>query len=569
MNSCGGIFGEHEGGGSVQHCVEKKEERMVVCHGTGVGRGIVFGRLHIWRQAQAPEQKGEGRNPKQEERRFQEACEKAREELSALEQKTRAELGEAATMVFATHQLLLEDPLFAGEVQRLIEQEQGTATWAVQQAGERLASQLEALDLEEWRARAADLRDVAGRVLRILQRSSQEGGPLPEEPCILAAEDLAPSDTVQFDSGKILGFAVAQGSLYCHTAILARSRNIPAVVALDRHPEPAWEGLWAALDAEEGCLYLEPTEEQLARLRQRQKAEEKRNQELRHLREAASVTRDGQRVFVCANVGNRQDLEMAVAQGAEGIGLFRTEFLFLEADHWPTEEEQFAVYRRAAEAMAGKRVVIRTLDIGADKQLPYFAFPPEANPALGCRGIRFCLAHPEVFRTQLRAIYRASAYGRTAILYPMISGVEELRRVLAFSVQVRRELAEQGIPTGIVEQGIMVETPAAALLGERLSGMVEFFSIGTNDLAQYTLAADRQNGQMAPYLEGCHPAVWRLVEAAAVWALQAGIRTGVCGDWAGDPAFTKALLSLGVRELSVAPSQILEVRRQIRETDLT
>lgn len=542
---------------------------MIVCQGTGVGRGIVLGTLHVWQQAQFPGANGERRNPEQEERRFRAACGKAREELSRLEQKTREELGEEAALVFSSHQQLLEDPLFAGEVRLLLEQEQGTAEWAVHRAGERLAAQLEALDLEEWRARAADLRDVAGRVWRILQHLPQEKTSLPEIPCILVAEDLSPSDTVQFDSNKILGLAVAQGSLHCHTAILARSRNIPAVVALDHSPQPEWEGLFAALDAEEGYLYLDPTEEQLTRLLRRQEAQRQRQQALQRLREAASVTRDGQRVSVCANVGNRQDLEAAVAQGAEGIGLFRTELLFLESDHWPTEEEQFAVYRKAAEAMAGKRVVIRTLDIGADKQLPYFSLPPEANPALGCRGIRFCLAHPDVFRTQLRAIYRASVYGKIAILYPMLAGEEELSRVLDFSAQIRREMAEQGIPMGTVEQGIMVETPAAALLGGRLAGLVDFFSIGTNDLAQYTLAADRQNGQMASYLEGCHPAVWRLVEEAASWAAKSGIWTGVCGDLAGDPAFTKPLLALGVRELSVAPSQILEVRRQVRETDLT
>ncbi len=539
---------------------------MTVFRGVGVGTGIVLGKLHVWRRERTPEREAGTGDPEQERQRFQAACAQAAQELESLEQRTRESLGEEEAQVFFGHRMLLEDPLFQETVGEILERERASAAWAAHQAGERLAEQLEALEEAEWIARAADLRDVAGQVVGILQHRGQQ--PLPEEPCILAAEDLTPSETAQMDPDRILGLVISQGSLHCHTAILARSRNLPAVVALEAKPVAEWEGCPAALDAERGLLILNPTREQREELEQRQAAEQQRQEELRRLREQPSVTRGGRQVSVCANVGNRSDLEAALAQGADGIGLFRTELLFQEADHWPTEEEQLAVYRQAVESMEGRQVVIRTLDIGADKQLPYEPLEAEENPALGCRGIRFCLARPQVFRTQLRAIYRASAYGRAAILYPMIAGEEELRQVMNLSAQVRAELEQEGIPVGQVEQGIMVETPAAALLGDRLAGLVDFFSIGTNDLTQYTLAADRQNARTAGYFAGCHPAVWRLVEETAAAAARADIWVGVCGDLAGDPAYTVPLLRLGIRELSVAPFQVLEIRRQVRETDL-
>ncbi len=540
---------------------------MTELRGIGVGKGIVLGKLHVWRRGRTPEREPGTGNPERERQRFQDACAQAGQELEALEQRIRESLGEEEAQVFFGHRMLLEDPLFAEMAGEILEKERTSAAWAAHQAGEQLAGQLEALEEAEWVARAADLRDVADRVVGILQHRQRQ--PLPEEPCILAAEDLTPSETAQMDTSRILGMAVSQGSLHCHTAILARSRNLPAVVALEAKPTAEWEGCPAALDAGRGLLILNPTREQLEELEQRREVEQQRQSQLQCLRGLPSVTRDGHPVSVCANVGNQRDLEAALAQGADGIGLFRTELLFLEADHWPAEEEQLAVYRRAVESMEGRQVVIRTLDIGADKQLSYAPLETEENPALGCRGIRFCLARPQVFRTQLRAIYRASAYGRAAILYPMIAGEEELRQVLDFSAQVRGELEQEGIPVGQVEQGIMVETPAAALMGDRLAGLVDFFSIGTNDLTQYTLAADRQNARTAGYFAGCHPAVWRLVEESAAAAARAGIWVGVCGDLAGDPAYTALLLRLGVRELSVAPFQVLEIRRQVRETDLS
>ncbi len=552
---------------------------MDIFRGIGVGAGIVFGKLRLFQRARIPE-KGSGRNWESEWRRFQEACEQAERELAELERHTWEQIGELEAQLFAAQRLLLSDPLWRQAVLDFLQAEQSSAQWAAYQAGEQLAAKLEALEDAEWSARAADLRDMAGRVVRLLRQpeghsrigDQAEGPESPREDsldgCILAAEDLSPSETAQLDAGKVLGIAVSQGSLHCHTAILARSRGIPAVVALGRKPDPDWEGRMAALDAAAGCLYLDPSPEWLDQLQERQQAQKQRQRELEQLRELPSITRDGQEVSVCANVGNLEELEAALAARAEGIGLFRTELLFQSADHWPSEEEQFAFYRRALERMGGRPVVIRTLDIGADKRLPYQEAEAEENPALGCRGIRFCLAHPEIFRTQLRAVLRASAYGQAAVLYPMVSTEEELGQAQEFLSQARRELMQEGVPVGKVLQGIMVETPAAALQGRELAEKVDFFSLGTNDLAQYTLAADRQNARMASYFSGCHPAVWRLVEEAAAAAGQAGISVCVCGDLAGDPAFTEPLLRLGIRQLSVAPSQVLEIRRQVRETSL-
>ncbi|MCJ7834263.1 phosphoenolpyruvate--protein phosphotransferase [Cuneatibacter sp. NSJ-177] len=538
---------------------------MIICRGNSVCGGIAMGKIHLWKKS-LPVEATKGRDPEQEWRRFQEACRTAVRELVILEEKAAREVGEADALVFEAHRMMAEDPGFSDAVKEVLQKESVNAEYAAYFAGEQLAEQLESLEDSYWKARAADIRDVAGRVVRILK--GEDCQCLPEGPCILLAQDLTPSETIQMEKRSLLGVVTSGGSVHSHTAILARSRNLPALVGVEMELDENWEGLSAAVDGERGLLYLDPDPEVLEELALRKAELSRKEEELAAWFGKKSETKDGRQVRICANISGLDDLDLTVVLDADGIGLFRSEFLYLEASDWPSEEAQFAVYKSAAERMAGKRVIIRTVDIGADKQPDYFSMEPEENPALGCRGIRFSLCHPEIFRTQLRAILRAAAYGKISILYPMITSPEELGQVLAFTTQVKKELDTEHVLTGEVEQGIMIETPSAVLLGDRLAEMVDFFSIGTNDLTQYTLAADRQNSLVQDLVPAGLPAVLRMIQMTARSAANQGIWVGICGDLAADTGLTEDFLRMGIEELSVAPHSVWKLRKRVGEISL-
>lgn len=416
------------------------------------------------------------------------------------------------------------------------------------------------------RARAADVKDISERMLRILT-GTDNSLQMIKEPSIIVAEDLAPSETVQLEKDKVLAFVTVHGSLNSHTAILAKTMNIPALIGTPV-PLDKIHGKEAVLDGTKGILYVEPDEAVLADMKERQKKEEEQKALLLQFRGKETVTPSGRKLALYANIGNSKDLAMVLENDAEGIGLFRSEFLYLEKTDYPTEEEQFAVYKTVAETMAGKKVIIRTLDIGADKQASYFGLAHEENPAMGLRAIRICLTRPEVFKTQLRAIFRAGAYGNIAVMYPMIISVEEVRRIKAIAEEVKKELEQQGIAYGEVEQGIMIETPAAVMMSDELAKEVDFFSIGTNDLTQYTLAIDRQNPQLDAFYDAHHPAVLRMIKQVTDNAHKAGIWAGICGELAADLTLTEAFLEMGIDELSVSPGSVLALRKKIREADI-
>ena len=418
------------------------------------------------------------------------------------------------------------------------------------------------------RERAADVRDISERLLTILN-GEETGAVDADEPKIIVAEDLAPSETVQLDKDKVLSFVTVKGSLNSHTAILARTMAIPALVNTSVSLESEMDGRLGIVDGANGTFYVDPDEETLAEMKKRQEEDLSRKQLLLTLKGKENVTLDGQKVMLYANIGNIKDLATVIQNDAGGIGLFRSEFIYLEKEDFPTEEEQFQIYRQVAQTMAGKRVIIRTLDIGADKQCDYFHMEHEENPALGCRAIRICLTRPEIFKTQLRALFRASAFGKIAIMYPMITSVQEVRKIKEIVEEVKAELTSQGVEFGNPEQGIMIETPAAAIISDDLAKEVDFFSIGTNDLSQYTMAIDRQNPQLDLFFDPHHPAVLRMISLVMENAHKAGIWAGICGELGADQSLTKEFLAMGVDELSVSPGSILSLRKIILETNVT
>lgn len=497
-------------------------------------------------------------------KRFESARVKTMENLADMYKKAVLEAGEASAEIFEIHRMMLEDEDYLEGVRTEIESGHVNAEHAVKVTGDRFSGMFAEMEDEYFQARALDIKDVTGQVIDVLTNRKDREQP-ENEPVILAAKDLAPSETVRLEKDKLLGFVIEDGSPNSHTAILARTMNIPAVTGIPVCRE--WDGKIGAIDGEKDTFYIEPDENTLKVLRKKMEKERERENQLRSLKGKETVTRSGKKIRLYANIGSLSDLNEALKQDAEGIGLFRSEFLYLEQDHAPTEEEQFRCYRRAAEMMDGKPVVIRTMDIGADKQVDYLGLGKEENPALGLRAIRICMEQPELLRTQLRAIYRASAYGKLAVMYPMITSAEEVREIKKISAEIRRELIERGIPMGTVEEGIMIETPAAALISDQLAEEVDFFSIGTNDLSQYTMAIDRQNRKLERFFQPHHPAVLRLIEMTVKNGHAHGCWVGICGELGADLKLTETFIKMGVDELSVSAGMILPVRKAVRECD--
>lgn len=534
--------------------------------GTGlpVYPGVAIGPAVVYRRAVHTESVAKG-TPREEQKKFEDACEKAKEQLAALYEKAKRELGEEKAAIVEVQQLMLEDldylEAVAGEIA-----DGAAAADAARDCGENIAQVFASLDDEYMKARSADIRDVSRRVADIL--CGHEGFTLPEGSFLLVAEDLAPSETIQLPRERILAFVTQQGSSSSHTAILARTLNIPSLVQSDISLEDADGCAVLAVDGFTGTWYADPDAAALASLQAKQAAAAAGRAALEAYRGKKSVSKSGKSILLCANIGCPADAEAAMAGDAEGVGLMRSEFLYLGRDTMPTEDELFQSYRQVAQTMQGKPVVIRTLDIGADKQVGYMNMPKEENPALGLRGLRLCLERPEVFRTQLRAIYRASAYGSLNIMFPMVASVWELRRAKALCADIRRELSAQGYPLGDVPIGVMVETPAAALMAADLALEADFFSVGTNDLTQYTLAVDRQNANLGEFYDPYHPAVLMLLGHIAKCAKAAGIWAGICGELGADPKLTETFLQMGYSELSMAPGRILETRKIVCESEV-
>lgn len=540
---------------------------MQIYHGKSVFGGIAIGRIRVYKKEEKQVRRRNVADPESEILRFQSARRKAVEQLTSLYEKAVQEIGEAGAGVFEVHRMMLEDEDFADSAENRIRTEQVNAEYAAAATGDDFAGMFEAMEDEYMKGRAADIRDVTERLLRILNGTSQETEEM-WEPAIFLAEDLAPSETVQMDKSRILAFVTVRGSLNSHTAILARTMGIPALVGTELRPGAVLnelDGKMAAVDGRAGLFYVEPEGEALKELEEKRKEYLEKKELLETLKGKETVTRDGRKIRLYANIGDSRDLAAVIENDAAGIGLFRSEFLYLERDHLPTEDEQYQIYKMVLQTMADRPVIIRTLDIGADKQCSSMNMEAEENPAMGLRAIRICLSMPEIFKTQLRALFRASVFGNLSIMYPMITGVEEVRQIHAAVEEVKRELTEQGLAYRNVEQGIMIETPAAAVISDLLAEEADFFSIGTNDLSQYALAMDRQNSALDRFFDPRHPAVLRLIEMTVKNAHKKGIWAGICGELGGDTSLTETFLAMGVDELSVSPGKILPVRKKIRE----
>lgn len=539
---------------------------MNIYQGKSVFNGIAIGKICVYQKGEQQVKRCKVEDTEAEVERFREAREQAVEQLGKLHEKALKEVGEANAAIFEVHQMMLEDDDYLESIENIIRLQEVNAEYAVAATSDNFSEMFSAMDDEYMRERAADVKDISERILTVLKGGNKRKLHM-EEPMILVAEDLAPSETVQLEKDKILAFVTVRGSLNSHTAILARTMGIPALVGTSMPLEESLDGKLAAVDGNQGCFYVEPNDETL-RVMEEKAAKERENRELlMALKGKESISLDGKKVLTYANIGNSKDLAVVLQNDAEGIGLFRSEFLYLEKNTYPTEEEQFKVYKMVAETMAGRRVIIRTLDIGADKQADYFELAKEENPAMGCRAIRICLTRPEIFKTQLRALFRASAYGKLAVMYPMITSVEEVRKIKEIVEEVKAELKEAEIDYGEVEQGIMIETPAAAIISDLLAKEVDFFSIGTNDLTQYLLAIDRQNEKLDEFYNPHHKAVLRMIYQTVQNAHREGIWCGICGELGADPELTKLFLAMGIDELSVSPRRILSIRKIIRETD--
>ena len=537
---------------------------MEIRRGKSVFAGVAIGRLFVYQKKEQTIERKEAGSAAEETARYMAAKETAGAQLEALREKTLREVGEKEAEIFEAHQLMLEDLDFVEGVVGRIEQEKICAEYAVQTTGEEFAAIFASMDDDYMRGRAADVKDVAGRLIGILTGTQASLNDL-EEPVILFAEDLSPSETVQLDKEKVLAFVTQKGSANSHTAILARVMNIPCIVTADIDLNPSLNGRAGIADGFTGEIYIDPDEETTAAMRSKKEAEERRRALLEQMKGLPTVTKGGKQIHLYSNIGGPADVDAVLANDSEGIGLFRSEFLYLGREDYPTEEEQFAVYKEVLSRMDGRRVIIRTLDIGADKQADYFGIPHEDNPAMGFRAIRICLERVDVFKTQLRAIYRASVYGRAAIMFPMIISVEEVVRIKEIIEEVKEELQEQGIPFGDVELGIMVETPASVMIADLLAEEVDFFSIGTNDLTQYTLAIDRQNQSLENIYNPHHEAVLRMIERTCRCAHEHNAWCGICGELGADLELTDRFLAMGIDELSVSPVFTLELRKKIRE----
>lgn len=534
--------------------------------GKSVFGGVAIGKIKVFSKEQMQVRRERVSDAEREIERYEAARETAMEQLGRLYEKALREVGEANAAIFEVHQMMLSDDDFNESVENMIRGNLVNAEYAVASTGDNFAKMFAAMDDEYMRERAADVKDISERVLRVLTGGAEEDAA--EEPSIIVAADLAPSETVQMNKELVLSFVTVQGSLNSHTAILARTMGIPALVGTALSPEEL-DGRLGIVDGFTGTFYVDPDETTLAVMREKQAADLEKKRLLQELKGKDNITLDGKKILLYANIGNSKDLAAVLGNDAGGIGLFRSEFLYLERDSFPTEEEQFAIYKTVAETMAGKRVIIRTLDIGADKKCDYFELDREENPAMGLRAIRICLTRPEIFKTQLRALYRASAFGKIAIMFPMIISVEEVRKIKEIVEEIKAELTEQGIVFGQPELGIMVETPAAVMMSDELAKEVDFFSIGTNDLTQYTLAIDRQNEKLDRFYDPHHPAVLRQIRIVVDNAHKAGIWAGICGELGADTELTPLFLKMGVDELSVSPGSILPLRELIRKTDTT
>lgn len=537
--------------------------------GKGVSKGVAAGPISFYRRPSGEIPRRSVTDTAAELARFHDACETAKEQLGVLHDKALAEAGEDAAMLFEAHQMMLDDLDFVESIEGLIENDRLNAEAAVSDTGAQFAEMFAAMDDSYMQARAADIRDISTRVVGILTGEG-ESSIVSDVPCIVAADDLAPSETVQLDKSLILGFITAGGSANSHTAILARTMGIPAIIGAGDALQAEMEGKYAIIDGQTGETVIEPDDAERERLLKKQAKEKALKELLDQLKGKPNETRDGRNVMVYCNIGSPADIDAVLQNDGGGIGLFRSEFLYLQGSDYPTEDEQFEAYKTVAERMGGKRVIIRTLDIGADKQADYFHLDKEENPAMGLRAIRICLTRPEVFRTQLRALYRASAYGKIAIMFPMITSVWEVQEIKRICRNIRAELAEEGVPMADkVELGIMIETPAAVMMSAELAREVDFFSVGTNDLTQYTLAVDRQGVGLDRFFDAHHPAVLRMIRMTAENAHRAGVWIGICGELGADAELTETFLSMGIDELSVSPSAVLPLRSAIRSIDTT
>lgn len=539
---------------------------MECLKGKSVYKGVAFGKISVLKKDDYVVKRVKIEDTQAELQRVEEAVEASKQQLQKLYEKALKEVGEASAAIFEVHQMMLEDEDYKESIENIISTQQVNAEYAVASTGDNFSQMFASMDDDYMRARAADIKDISNRLVKNLSGQSADVMDL-DEPVIVVADDLSPSETVQMDKEKILAFVTVHGSANSHTAILARMMNIPALIGVDMDLEALHTGTEAAVDGFHGEFFVDPSEEVKERI-QRKIEEEKEKQELlQQLRGKENVTKGGRHINLYANIGSVADMGYVLENDAGGIGLFRSEFLYIGRNELPDEEEQFQAYKQAVQNMAGKKVIIRTLDIGADKQADYLNIEKEENPALGYRAIRICLAQPEIFKTQLRALFRASAYGNLSIMYPMITSTEEVAQIQAIVQEVKEELKTDGIPYNDVEEGIMIETPAAVMISDDLAKMVDFFSIGTNDLTQYTLAIDRQNEKLDRFYNPHHKAILKMIQMVVDSAHQEGKWAGICGELGADPELTETFVRMGVDELSVAPSMILKLRKIIREME--
>ena len=530
--------------------------------GKSIFKGIAIGKILFYQKGEQPVKRVKIEDTAEQIKRYEDARAKAAEQLQGLYEKALKEVGEANAAVFEVHQMMLEDDDYIDSVVNIIETQQVNAEFAVATTGDNFAKMFAEMEDDYFKARAADVKDISERMVNILS-GNESGGAIGDEPVIVVAEDLAPSETVQMDKEKLLAFVTRLGSANSHTAILARTMNIPALIEVNIKEE--WNGKMAVVDGYTGTFYIDPDEETLKKMQEKKEEDIKARELLQELKGKEDITVDGKHIKLYANIGGVKDVTSVLANDAAGIGLFRSEFLYLEADNYPDEEAQFQAYKTVAENMAGKKVIVRTLDIGADKQVDYFNLDHEENPAMGYRAIRICLDRRDIFRTQLRALLRASAYGNIGIMYPMIISVDEVKEIKKIVESIKAELTEKGIEYGEVEQGIMIETPAAVMISDLLAEEVDFFSIGTNDLTQYTLAIDRQNSKLDNIYDSHHPAVLRMIQKTIENGHKAGCWVGICGELGADMTLTETFLKMGIDELSVSPTFVLPIRKLIRE----
>ena len=534
--------------------------------GKSIFRKVAIGKIFFYEKNTAVVKRTKIEDAKTELDRFEHAKETAKAQLQNLYEKALQEVGDSGAAIFEVHMMMIDDLDYNGSIQNMIESQSVNAEYAVAMTGDNFSTMFAEMDDDYMKARAADVKDISERLVSVLSGVDNDMGNL-DEPVILVADDLAPSETVQMDKSKLLAFVTEHGSSNSHTAILARTMNIPAIIGVPIKKE--WHGHMAIVDGYAGCVIIDPDEEEIEKAQKAVAEEEEKQKLLKALKGEKTITKDGKEIHLYANIGSVADTAAVLMNDAEGIGLFRSEFLYLESDTYPTENEQFNAYKTVAENMAGKKVIIRTLDIGADKQVDYFELDKEENPALGYRAIRICLTRQEVFKTQLRALLRASAYGNISIMFPMIIAVDEVRKIKQILKEVKDELREQGIPFKDVEIGVMIETPAAVMVSEQLAQEVDFFSIGTNDLTQYTLAIDRQNPKLDEFYDAHHPAVLKLIQMTIENGHKGGAWVGICGELGADLELTETFLGMGVDELSVSPTFVLPIRNRVRSLDLS